>query len=217
MHKQTRTLRALSWLPAALVVSASVMTTLGVSLIPGATAATDTEQVTVTANVEPEIHATNGCSGAITYATGLLTTDIDKPLGSCAVSFGTNTAASGATLTLASSGSGTPFLCKRSTDGDVATACLTGTSQFTDGSGADLAEGSAGGRQVGTPTGCSVPVTPTWTTTAATAITATAALVCTQSVVGTDGTYTFEVLADPAANQAPGKYVGRVAAVATAT
>lgn len=212
MKKSPRKMRALSWLPAALVVGASVMTTLGVSLIPGATAST--QQVTVSATVPVEIHATNNCLNAITYGSSLLVSSNDTVLGSCRVDFGTNNATAGAVLTLANSGNGTPFFCKRTTATDPTTACVAGaTNQFTDGSGADLVEGAAGGKLV-TATGCT---SANWTTGAASVISATATTVCTQSVVGTDGQYTFSVVADPASNQAPGDYKGRVAAVATAT
>jgi len=182
MKKPSR--RALAWLPLMATLGLGCTAALGVSLVPGAAAVTDTSNVIVSASVAREIHATigsgtcgtvtgtapNGLVGTMTQV-NLTTASVGTSLGTCRVSFGTNTAVGGGTATLSiQNGLSTTaeFFCVRATSATA--ACTAGTNNtFTDkanspacttGCGTVLngaaASGEAGVRIVGTTSGCGI-------------------------------------------------------------
>jgi hypothetical protein len=212
------------WMPATALLAAGLATTLGLSM-PTASAlvATDSDNVTITASVPLEIHnaysATNcrgsgGTDGTLD-GTSLTTALDDTSLGTCRVIFGTNNAASGAILSVASANTNGNFFCIRSTPGTPTSACIAGANnKFTDGSGADMGEGTVGG-SLSNATNCTAT---NWTVAGTKAnITNAGTNVCTQNTVGTNGDYTVQFFADPSTSQGPGAYEGRAVLTATAS
>lgn len=138
--------RVLAWIPAASVLGLSLLTVAGISLIPAAGAThsggvNDHADVTITAEVSPQIDITPNCAAAasttipaLTSGGGALTTT-----GDCSMDYSTNNA-TGAHLNVLDNRVDTlPAFCKV---GD----CATTASQFNDQgiAGAALADGSFG-------------------------------------------------------------------------
>ena len=205
--------RAISMLPLGLMLLVAVLSATGWQLVPVSSAVSSNVDVEV--EVAKEVHiafSSGNCRGSggtdgLLDGVTLNVSNNDTVLGSCSVTFGTNNSVSGALLNIASANAGANnFFCMRSS---FVGAC--GSGSFTDGSGADLPEGSVGGKLVSA-TGCT---SSGWTSGAYGSVLAAGTNVCSTSSTS-DATYAFQLAADPSPTQPAGTYRGRAVLTATA-
>lgn len=98
-----------AWIPAMVVVAASVITAAGISLMPSATAASQT--VNVDATVGASLNFSPACSaGTIAFGANFTTGGPEQVSPDCAVTFDTNNAL-GAKLELYDNDGVAPFFC----------------------------------------------------------------------------------------------------------
>ncbi len=162
--------RHLVWLPAALLMTAGVLSVLGVPLTPNGRAATGT--TTISANVLPEISLDLAQGGPATCGTIIDATDNAEKaefgnasaripisasgptaLGTCNMTFGTNNGSSGASLSYKSARVTTPnrTFCTAA----VAANCAGANTYYTDDDGGNATlEQDKFGIRVETPSTC---------------------------------------------------------------
>jgi hypothetical protein len=102
----------LAWLPALLVIVASIVTAAGISLIPAATAATDSENVVVSGTVNGAVSITQACGNATNFGGAgneFTPGGTERITSDCAVGFDSNNA-NGVSLTVQDSNAA-PFFC----------------------------------------------------------------------------------------------------------
>jgi hypothetical protein len=147
--------RHLVWLPAALLITAGVLSAIGVSLTPSSRAATASSDVTVNATILPEVsfnfQATE-CRAGASVTDGELGIDAagqrltiaatgNTVLGTCRMRFGTNNGASGASLSVSNQRpAGNVIMC----GGAAGAACSGGSFADDDGANATLEAGRFG-------------------------------------------------------------------------
>lgn len=205
--------RVISVLPFVLLLIVVICSATGLRVVPDVRAAASNVDVEV--DVAKEVHiafSSGNCRGSggtdgLLDGVSLNVSNNDTTIGSCSVTFGSNNNASGALLNIASANTGADtFFCARASFVGTCTSA-----KFTDGSGADLAEGSVGGKLVSA-TGCS---SSGWTSGAYASVLTAGTNVCATSTSG-DATYSFVLAADPAPTQPAGVYRGRAVLTATA-
>lgn len=209
----SRAARVAAWIPALLLIGAGLLTAVGISLVPRAHATSANVTPVITVVVDKEVHVAysvgNCGSPDGTLDAGTLTVSMnDTSLGTCRVTFGSNNnGASGAVLNIANSNAGAnTFFCTRAT---YVGACGAGV--FNDGSGADMAEGTVGGK-LSASSGCT---TSNWAGNYSQVLSAGTNVCATTSTA--DGDYTMQFGADPAATQLSGTYRGQATVTATAS
>lgn len=131
--KKSRQLWA--WMPACVVLGLSLMTAMGVSLIPSAGAA-NPELVTVTANVGAQLDITPTCAVAATTDIGALSSGGGAAVtaSNCSMNFSSNNATGAYLDVLDNRVDGNPTFCKV---GDCATAASQFNNEGTGGTSLD--------------------------------------------------------------------------------
>lgn len=125
--RSVRRSRAVAWIPAAMVVTASAMTVAGVSLVPGATAASS---VAVTGVVAPSISTNPALSATCTTPADQLLTSFASAFDAtngCTVTFDTNDP-DGAEVVFDNQANDAAFLCNDKDGGGIGVrACADGS------------------------------------------------------------------------------------------